>query len=134
MNATGTAQHIPGVGTVYLVVSDQDRALAFFRDKLGFEVRTDNEVGEGFRWIEVAPAGAYTVIALVPAMSGEDPQPGGRAPFGFDTPNLEAAMAEFSSRGVEFEDVMGGEGPVPPMAYFRDPDGNRILLVEETTR
>jgi hypothetical protein len=43
-------------------------------------------------------------------------------------------MAEFSSRGVEFEDAMGGEGPVPPMAYLRDPDGNRILLVEETTR
>jgi glyoxalase/bleomycin resistance protein/dioxygenase superfamily protein len=63
MTATGTAQHIAGVGTVYLAVSDQDRALAFYRDKLGFEVRTDTEFGEGFRWIEVAPAGAYTVIA-----------------------------------------------------------------------
>ena len=134
MTGTSTAQHIPGVGTVYLAVTDQDRALAFYRDKLGFEVRTDTEFGEGFRWIEVAPAGAYTVIALVPPMREEDPQPGGKSPFGFDTPNLEAAMAEFSSRGVEFEDVMGGEGPVPPMAYFRDPDGNRILLVEETTR
>jgi catechol 2,3-dioxygenase-like lactoylglutathione lyase family enzyme len=134
MTATGTTQHIPGVGTVYLAVSDQDRALAFYRDLLGFEVRTDTEFGEGFRWIEVAPAGAYTVIALVPPMREEDPQPGGTSPFGFDTPNLEAAMAEFSSRGVEFEDVMSGEGPVPPMAYFRDPDGNRILLVEETTR
>ena len=75
------------------------------------------------------------MIALVPPMREEDPQPGGQAPFGFDTPNLEAAMAEFSSRGVEFEDVMGGGGgPVPPMAYFRDPEGNRLLLVEETTR
>ncbi len=134
MTGTSTAQHIPGVGTVYLAVTDQDRALAFYRDMLGFEVRTDTEFGEGYRWIEVAPAGAYTVIALVPPMREEDPQPGGKSPFGFDTPNLEAAMAEFSSRGVEFEDVMGGEGPVPPMAYFRDPDGNRILLVEETTR
>ena len=68
MAATATAQHIPGVGTVYLAVSDQDRALAFYRDMLGFEVRTDTEFGEGFRWIEVAPAGAYTVIALVPPM------------------------------------------------------------------
>ena len=134
MTATGSAQHIPGVGTVYLAVSDQDRALAFYRDKLGFEVRTDTEFGEGFRWIEVAPAGAYTVIALVPPMREEDPQPGGQAPFGFDTPNLEAAIAEFSSRGVEFEEVRSGESPVPPMAYFRDSDGNRILLGEETTR
>jgi len=131
---TAAAQHIPGVGTVYLPVSDQDRALAFYRDMLGFEVRTDTEFGEDFRWIEVAPASAYTVIALVPPMSEDDRQPGGQAPFGFDTPNLEAAMAEFSSRGVEFEDVVGGEGPVPPMAYFRDPDGNRILLVEATRR
>ncbi len=50
-------------------------------------MRADTDFGEGFRWIEGAPAGSYTVIALV-----------------------------------------------PPMAYFRDPDGNRILLVEETTR
>jgi catechol 2,3-dioxygenase-like lactoylglutathione lyase family enzyme len=134
MTATANAQHIPGVGTVYLAVSNQDRAVAFYRDILGFEVRTDTEFGAGFRWIEVAPAGAYTVIALVPPMRAEDPQPGGNAPFGFDTPNLGAAIAEFSSRGVTFEDVMGGEAPVPPMAYFRDPDGNRILLVEETAR
>jgi catechol 2,3-dioxygenase-like lactoylglutathione lyase family enzyme len=131
---TATPQHIRGVGTVYLAVSNQDRALAFYRDMLGFEVRTDTEFGEGFRWIEVAPAGAYTVIALVTPTQEDDSQPGGQAPFGFDTPNLEAAMAEFSSRGVTFEDLRGGEGPVPPMAYFRDPDGNRILLVEETTR
>jgi catechol 2,3-dioxygenase-like lactoylglutathione lyase family enzyme len=128
-----TEQHIPGVGTVYRAVSDQDRALAFYRDILGFEVRADTEFGEGFRWVEVAPAGAYTVIALVPPMRDEDPQPGGNSPFGFDTPDLEAAMTEFSSRGVEFEDVKGGEGPVPRMAYLRDPEGNRILVVEETT-
>ena len=122
------------IGHVHLKVSDLARAIAFYRDVLGFEVRADTEFGEGFRWIEVAPAGAYTVIALVPPMGEDDRQPGGKAPFGFDTPDLEAAMAEFSSRGLEFEDAMGGEGPVPPMAHFRDPDGNRILLVEETTR
>ena len=123
-----------GGSTVYLAVSDQDRALAFYRDVLGFDVRTDTEFGEGLRWVEVAPAGAYTVIALVRPMSEDDAKPGGQAPFGFDTPDLEAAMAEFGARGVEFEDVMGGDGPVPPMAYFRDPDGNRILLVEQTAR
>jgi catechol 2,3-dioxygenase-like lactoylglutathione lyase family enzyme len=130
----GTGQHIPGVGTVYLAVSDHDRALEFYRDKLGFEVRTDTDFGEGFRWVEVAPVGAYTVVALVLPANEQDPKPGGQAPFGFDTPNLEAAMAEFRSRGVEFEDVRGSEEAGPPMAYFRDPDGNRILLVEETSR
>lgn len=128
-----TAQHIPGVGTVYLAVTDQDRALEFYRDVLGFEVRTDTDFGEGFRWVEVAPAGAYTVIALVQPTSTDDRQPGGPSPFGFDTPDLVAAMAELGSRGVEFEDV-SDDGPAPPMAYFRDPDGNRILLVEDTSR
>lgn len=129
-----SSQHIPGVGTVYLPVGDLDRALAFYRDVLGFEVRSDTEFDEGFRWVEVAPAGAYTVIALVPPTRPEDPQPGGQAPFGFDTPDLEAAMAELGARGVTFEDVQGGEGPVPAMAYLRDPDGNRILLVQQTAR
>src|SRR3954451_3100565 len=91
---TTTAPHIPGVGTVYLAVHDQGRALAFYRDVLGFEVRTDAEFGEGFRWVEVAPPGAYTMIALVRPAGDDDPQPGGNAPFGFDTPDLDAAMAE----------------------------------------
>src|SRR5690242_9043402 len=103
-----TSHHIPGVGTGFLPVSDQDRSLAFCRDVLGFELRTDDQVGEDYRWVEVAPAGAYTVIALVPPTGQDDPQPGGRAPFGFDTPDLTAAMAELGSRGVVFEDVMGG--------------------------
>lgn len=129
----GTAQHIPGVGTVYLPVSDQDRALAFYRDQLGFEMRSDTDYGEGVRWVEVAPAGAYTVIALVQSAGDEATQPGGPAPFGFDTPDLDAAMAELGSRGVEFVDVVRGEGPVPSMAYLRDPDGNRILLIEQSS-
>lgn len=96
---TASGQHIPGVGTVYLAVTDQDRALAFYRDKLGFEVRTDTEFGEGFRWVEVAPAGAYTVIALVPPMGEDDPQPGGRSPFGFDTPDLERRWRSWARAG-----------------------------------
>ena len=126
-----TSPHIPGVGTVFLPVSDQDRSLAFFRDTLGFEVRTDDRVSEDYRWIEVAPPGAYTVIALVPPTSGDDPKPGGRAPFGFDTPDLDAAMADLGRRGVQFEDVMGGDGSsMPRMAFFLDPDGNRFSLVQ----
>lgn len=131
--ADTTQQHIPGVGTVYPSVSDQDRALEFYRDALGFEVRTDSSFGD-FRWIEVAPVGGYTVIALVAPMGEDDPAPGGSAPFGFDTPNLDAAMAELTSRGVVFDEVMSGEGGAPPMAYFRDSEGNRLLLVEDASR
>jgi catechol 2,3-dioxygenase-like lactoylglutathione lyase family enzyme len=52
------------------------------------------------------------------------------APFSFETGDLDAAMAELTARGVEFEEPIRMPPPVPPMAYFRDPDGNRMLLVQ----
>ena len=55
------------VGTVIVPVADQDRALEFYVGTLGFEVRLDGEFGDGQRWLEVAPPGAATSIALVPA-------------------------------------------------------------------
>jgi catechol 2,3-dioxygenase-like lactoylglutathione lyase family enzyme len=58
--------HITGVGTVGVPVTDQDRALEFYLGKLGFEKRRDLPVGDG-RWIEVAPPGSATTIALVPS-------------------------------------------------------------------
>ena len=55
---------ISGLRTVSVPVTDQDRALAFYTGKLGFETRVDATFGEGQRWIEVAPAGSPTTIAL----------------------------------------------------------------------
>ena len=69
--ATGTA--IDKVGTVILTVSDQDAAIAFYTKKLGFEKRTDVAMGDGYRWVEVAPAGAETTIAIVPPRPGNEP-------------------------------------------------------------
>jgi catechol 2,3-dioxygenase-like lactoylglutathione lyase family enzyme len=57
---------ITRVGTVLIPVSDQDRALEFYVGTLGFEVLVDGPFGDGGRWIEVAPPGAATSIALVP--------------------------------------------------------------------
>src|SRR5437879_970485 len=74
---TGSATQISEVHTVTVPVSSQDRALAFYVDQLGFEKRMDVNFGEGQRWIEVAPAGAATTIAL--------PPPGGAVTPGVDT-------------------------------------------------
>jgi catechol 2,3-dioxygenase-like lactoylglutathione lyase family enzyme len=119
------------VSTVFLPVADQDRSLAFFRDQLGFDVRQDATYGEGARWIEVAPPGSTTVISLN-APSDQRPgfEPGTMAPFSFDTDDLDAAMAVLSGRGVEFDEPIRMPPPVPPMVYFHDPDGNRLLLVQ----
>lgn len=119
------------VATVFLPVADQDRSVAFFRDQLGFDVRSDTTYGEGNRWIEVAPAGSTTVIALNgPSDQGEEFQPGRTAPFSFDIDDLDAAMEVLAGRGVDFDEPMRLPPPVPPMVYFRDPDGNRMLLVQ----
>jgi catechol 2,3-dioxygenase-like lactoylglutathione lyase family enzyme len=114
--------HITQVGTVIVPVSDQEQALEFYVGTLGFEKRLDGPFGEGGRWIEVAPPGAATTIALVPA---------GGVEVSFATQNAEADHAELRAQGVEAdaELIRMGEG-VPPMFTFRDPDGNRFRVVE----
>src|SRR5437899_1803641 len=61
-----TATHITQLGRVTIPVADQDKALEFYTGTLGFEVRADIPFGEGDRWLEVAPAGAATGIAIMP--------------------------------------------------------------------
>jgi len=121
--------HITQVGTVIIPVGDQDRALDFYVGKLGFEKRTDMPYGHGDRWIEVAPAGAATTIALAPPREG-DPT-GIETNVGFSTDDIDADHMNLRERGVDADDeVMRMGDPVPPMFFFRDPDGNRFLIVQ----
>lgn len=131
MTTQATTTPISGVGTVFVPVSDQDRAIDFYVNTLGFELRSDTSYGEGQRWVEVAPAGAVTVVALVPPMEdGSGNAVGSDMGFGYDTDDFDAAYEQLRARGVEFEEPMRMPPPVPPMAYFRDQDGNRVLLVQ----
>ena len=51
--------------------------------------------------------------------------------IGFDTDDIEADHAALRSRGVDVDEEILREGdPVPPMFFFRDPDGNHYLIVE----
>jgi catechol 2,3-dioxygenase-like lactoylglutathione lyase family enzyme len=128
MAETETRTHITQVGTVIVPVSDQDRALEFYLEKLGFEKRMDMPYGEGDRWVEVAPPGAATTIALVPPREGDST--GIESHVGFTTEDIEADHADLLARGVDAdEEVMRMGDPVPPMFFFRDPDGNRFLIV-----
>jgi len=121
-----TTPQITHVGTVIVPVADQGQALAFYTGTLGFEVRIDAPFAPGQRWIEVAPPGGQTSLALVPRDS---------APTGIEvslaTASAEADHAELTTRGVEADPelIRMGEG-VPPMFTFRDPDGNRFRMVE----
>jgi catechol 2,3-dioxygenase-like lactoylglutathione lyase family enzyme len=128
MADTETATRISQVGTVIVTVSDQDNAIEFFTEKLGFEKRTDTPYGDGQRWVDVAPSGSATSIAVVPPMG--DNQPGGETGIAFATDDIDADHAALRERGVDADDeVMRMGDPVPPMFFFRDPDGNRYLIV-----
>jgi catechol 2,3-dioxygenase-like lactoylglutathione lyase family enzyme len=129
MAETGTRTRIAEVGTVMVPVSDQDRALEFYVEKLGFEKRTDEPYGEGDRWIEVAPPGAATTIALVPPREGEPT--GIQTRIGLTSEDIDADHAALRDRGVDADEaVMRMGDPVPPMFFFRDQDDNNLLLVQ----
>jgi catechol 2,3-dioxygenase-like lactoylglutathione lyase family enzyme len=122
-----TKTRITEVGTVGVPVTDQDRALEFYVEKLGFEKRMDAPYGEGERWVTVAPPGAGTTIALVRASE--------QAPAGVDTGVrfwTEDAAADHATLRASGVDVDADVMPYPvPMFVFRDPDGNRLIIVEQ---
>lgn len=120
---------ITQVATVLVPVTDQDRALEFYLGSLGFEKRTDTPYGDGERWVEVAPPGAETTIALVPPREGETA--GIQTRVSFSTGDIDADHARLRERGVDADpEVMRMGDPVPPMFFFNDPDGNRFFVIE----
>lgn len=128
MTQTETRTHISQVGTVMVPVTDQDRALEFYLDKLGFEKRADIPYGHGERWVEVAPPGAATTIALVPPREGGPV--GVETRVGFTTEDIDADHSDLGGRGVDVDDEVARMGdPIPPMFFLRDQDGNRFLVV-----
>jgi catechol 2,3-dioxygenase-like lactoylglutathione lyase family enzyme len=132
MPETETTTHVTQIGTVMIPVSDQDHAIDFYVEKLGFEKRADVPFGNGERWVEVAPHGAATTIALVlPRADHPEDGPGIQSRVGFSSQDVDADHAELRSRGVDVdEQVMKMGGPVPPMFFFRDQDGNNLLIVQ----
>ena len=123
------ATTVTQVGTVMLPVADQDRAIEFYTEKLGFELRADTPFGDGDRWVEVAPAGAATTVALVLPMDGQEV--GVESRIAFSSRDVDADHAALRDAGVDVDpEVMRMGDPVPPMFFFRDVDGNRLLLVQ----
>lgn len=119
---------IVGVSTIGIPVADQDRALAFYRDVLGFEVRVDAPLPQvGSRWIMLAPPGAAVSISLVTA--GEGVPAGVETGIRFEAVDAERAHESLRARGAEVGEVLRWPG-VPAMFAAHDPDGNRFEVVE----
>jgi lactoylglutathione lyase len=128
MNANGKTR-ITSVRTIGVPVSDQDRALDFYVEKLGLEKRLDAPLPQlGGRWIEVGAPGSETTLALIPA--SEDVPSGVETGIRLATDDADGVHASLRSAGAEVGEVLRWDD-VPPMFALRDPDGNGLEVVEE---
>jgi catechol 2,3-dioxygenase-like lactoylglutathione lyase family enzyme len=138
---TATPGQLSRIQLVTIPSTDQDRSVAFY-EMLGFEKRNDAPWGDGYRWVELYPPDTPTGIALVPP--GPDDPTRVQTGILFDTDDIDATHAEFRALGVDVDEAIARvgapteirigavemAGPVPPMFYFRDPDGNSLLVVQ----
>ncbi len=116
---------IRGVKFVGIPVTDQDRALAFYTDVLGFRLLTDQPFNEEQRWLELGIPGADTRIVLF--QFGGNLQPGSQLNIALWSDDVEATARELKAKGVEF--VMEPKRmPYGTTSIFKDADGNRLVL------
>ena len=128
-DSTQAPTTISNIGVVMFTVADQDAALAFYTEKLGFELRSDTRFGENgeMRWLEVAPPGSRARLALNPPMVDE---PGGSS-IGVETTDVLGEHARLSALGGIDLDAEPMRTPGAPLMFMlRDPDGNHVVVVE----
>jgi predicted enzyme related to lactoylglutathione lyase len=118
------------LANVIVPVADQDRALQFYTEALGLEKRVDVPFGDGGRWIEVVPSGADTAIAICPP--GPTVTAGGKdTGISLQTDDIDSYHAQLKDRGVDVDaDVSRFGDAVPPLFWFRDPEGNTLMVTE----
>jgi catechol 2,3-dioxygenase-like lactoylglutathione lyase family enzyme len=123
---------IDTVATICIFVSDQDRAKAFYTEKLGFELREDAPMGPS-RWIAVAPAGARTEVILYKMDENWEHYRqvmGKSQAITFNVTDMAATHADLKAKGVRVTQ----EPDVQPWGTFMmilDEDDNGLLLVEQ---
>lgn len=108
--------------SVAVMVKDEKKAKEWYRDKLGFEVQSDEE-----HWVVVAPKGSPAGIHLCP----DEPLEPGNTGILLLTPDIESTCDELKRRGVEFTRELGKAEWDASMRYamFKDPDGNAFWLM-----
>jgi catechol 2,3-dioxygenase-like lactoylglutathione lyase family enzyme len=123
------------IATVSLIVADYDEAIAFYRDKLGFTLHADTDLGEGKRWVLVGPPGDRGARLLLAKADGSRQeaaignQAGGRVMLFLQTDDFARDHAAMLSRGVEFLEEPRHES-YGSVAVFKDLYGNTWDLIE----
>lgn len=120
---------ISKLNAVPLYVADQERSRKFYVEQLGFEVRTDAEMGPGRRWLEVAPTGAETSFAVLRAADFDgERELGGPGPATLTCPDVHALHADLSARGVDVSEPV--TEPWSTWVRVTDPDGWQFIVGE----
>ncbi|MDO8212648.1 VOC family protein [Conexibacter sp. CPCC 206217] len=128
-DSTQAPTTLTNIGVAMFAVADQDAAIAFYTEKLGFELRADVTFGENgeMRWVEVAPPGSTARLALNPPMG----RPPGGSGIGVETADVHAEYARLKAIGGIDLDSEPMTSPGAPLLFMmRDPDGNHIAVVE----
>lgn len=120
---------ITKLGRVMVPVADQDEAIGFYTETLGFTVAADVPFGDGDRWVEVAPPSGGANIALVPPQGAHDV--GRMTGIALESSDPAADYDELRGKGVDVDpELMGGDGVVPLLFFFRDNNKNHLMIVQ----
>ena len=122
------------LGAVSLLVRDYDEAIAFYVDKLGFDLSEDTDRGDGKRWVRVTPKGGETSLILARATTGSQltavgAQAGDRVWLFLETDDFARDHAAFTAAGVVFRETPRHE-PYGVVAVFEDLYGNGWDLIQ----
>ncbi len=109
---------------ISIPVSDPQASKAFYQDTLGFDLIREEPMGPEMTWIQLAPKGCATTIALVTWF--EAMKPGGVQGLMFNSDDLDADHAALTAKRVAISEI--GSQPWGRFATFSDPDGNGLIL------
>jgi catechol 2,3-dioxygenase-like lactoylglutathione lyase family enzyme len=118
---------ITAINTVSLYVTDQERSRRFYVDVLGFEVRTDADMGGMGRWIEVAPRGAQTAFVLADAAAfAKQDRIGSSADLTLRCDDVHALHRELTARGAAVTEPEKQDWGT--FVAVTDPDGHKLVI------
>ena len=123
---------ISHIHSATVVVADQDAALDFYVNTLGWEKAMDAPMGDGMRWLTVVPPGATTQLVLaLPSWRGADNTPSKDSGISLVAPDIDAAYETLAARGVRFKEPVAVMPWGQKATWFYDLDGNEFFLAEE---
>ncbi|MFD3261499.1 VOC family protein [Paenibacillus lentus] len=123
---------ISKVGQIMLYVNNQDEAVNFWTEKIGFSIISEEDNGQGMRWIEVAPTGAETSIILHNKEFVAKMSPGlnlGTPSLMFFTENLDELHSDLSHKNIKVGDIVNM--PSGRVFNFADHEENYFAVMEK---